>query len=546
MALVLVPIAGAAVVALVLLLLDRLLNLPHDPQEPPLVRPKIPLIGHVIGLLRHGTRYYSMIADECKQPIFTLGVPRGKMYIVTSPGLIAACDRRSKVVSFAPYVVEFGKRILAGSEHSVRLLSEDLLEEKEEAKGSGADGSSSSSSSSSLRPETMAAMHRSQAPGEHLDALVRVALRSAATHIDSITGDAAAQGGAGVPLFGWVRQFMTRAGTDAVYGEEKNPFRDPEVAESFWAVDRDFALLGLMVLPDLLAPRGSRGRKRFFRAFREYYASGGLETASSLIKARYEVNKKYGVSDEDIARFDLGVCTALLVNTAPAVGWTLCHAYSDRALLAELRRGIEAAVFPGGAPQAAAADVTVNICEVAEALPLLESFVREVLRVQSNSASARFVLRDTVLDEGGGAGGRRYLVKAGSFLGMPSAPVHGDEAVWGPTARSFDPTRFLPERQKERKIPASAWRTFGGGNALCPGRHLALREIMSVLVVMVLRFDLEPCEDDGRWEMPAKRHHISTSILTPVDDIRVRIRPRKELAHVTSWNFVWEPTAPKE
>ncbi|KAK4038603.1 cytochrome P450 [Parachaetomium inaequale] len=509
-------------VVIVFYLLSRFLTLPLDPQEPPLVRSKIPFIGHVIGLLRHGTKYYSDVANECKHPIFTLSVPRGKMYIVTSPALIAACDRRSKVVSFAPYVVEFGKRILAGSAHSVRLLSEDLLEEK--------------GPHASLRSETMAAMHRSQAPGEHLDEMMRVTLRSSTGFIDSVT-DGPAAGDASVPLFEWVRQFMTVAGTDAVYGEEKNPFRDPEVMVSFWAVDKDFAMLGLMVMPDVLAPKGSRGRKCFFRAFREYYATGGLETASYLIKARYEVNKKYGVSDEDIARFDLGVCTALLVNTVPAVGWTLCHAFSDRALLAELRHGIETVVFPEGKPDTTIpTTVTVNIKQVTEAMPLLESFVREVLRVQSNSASARFVLRDTVLNDGAGAS---YLVKKDSFLGMPSAPVHSNEAVWGPTAHVFDPTRFLPERQKDRKIPASAWRTFGGGNALCPGRHLALREIMSILVVMLLRCEIEPCEEKGRWKMPAKRHHISTSILTPVQDIQVRIRPREELKHL-SWDFIWE------
>ncbi len=140
------------------------------------------------------------------------------MYIVTSPGLITACDRRSKIVSFAPYVVEFGKRILAGSEHSVRLLSEDLPEEK------GPHGS--------LRPETMAAMHRALAPGERLDGMMRDTLRSSAGFLDgSVGGDGE---GRTVGLFQWVKQFMTIAGTDAVYGAERNPFRDPEVGDSFW------------------------------------------------------------------------------------------------------------------------------------------------------------------------------------------------------------------------------------------------------------------------------------------------------------------------
>ena len=31
------------------------------PNEPPLVGHHIPYIGHIIGLLRHGTRYYQII-----------------------------------------------------------------------------------------------------------------------------------------------------------------------------------------------------------------------------------------------------------------------------------------------------------------------------------------------------------------------------------------------------------------------------------------------------------------------------------------------------
>ncbi|KAK4142933.1 cytochrome P450 [Dichotomopilus funicola] len=532
MASLLLPAVFAVLV--VFWLLGYLFSAPYDPQEPPLVKPKIPFIGHIIGLLRHGTRYYSMIATTTHHPIFTLPVPRGKMYIVTSPSLIAACDRRGKVVSFAPYVVEFGKRILAGSAHSVGLLSEDLLEEK------GPHGS--------LRTETMAAMHRSQVPGPYLDEMMRVTLVSSVGFVDeTLLGGGGAGEGVEVGLFAWVKRFMTVAGTDAVYGAERNPFHDPEVADSFWAVDKDFALLGMMFLPDLLAPKGSRGRKRFFQAFREYYASGGLETASYLIKARHEANKKYGISDDDIARFDLGVCTALLVNTVPAMGWMLCHAFSNATLLATLRSQIEAVVFPNGVPPPFGTTTNtatkINIHTLTTSIPLLESFVREVLRVQSNSASARFVLRDTLLRDD--TTGASYLVKKDCFLGMPSAPVHGDQTVWGPDAGVFDPERFLPERvEGKKKVPASAWRTFGGGNALCPGRHLALREIMSVLVVLVLRCEIEPYElgKRGPWRIPAKRHHISTSILTPKEDIKVRIRPREGLEHVR-WEFVWEDEA---
>ena len=32
----------------------------HAPSEPPVVTSSIPYIGHILGLLRHGTRYYQI------------------------------------------------------------------------------------------------------------------------------------------------------------------------------------------------------------------------------------------------------------------------------------------------------------------------------------------------------------------------------------------------------------------------------------------------------------------------------------------------------
>ena len=31
----------------------------HDPREPPLISPRIPIIGHALGIIRHGIPYYT-------------------------------------------------------------------------------------------------------------------------------------------------------------------------------------------------------------------------------------------------------------------------------------------------------------------------------------------------------------------------------------------------------------------------------------------------------------------------------------------------------
>lgn len=226
-----------AVVILAFWFLSHSLTPSHDPKEPPLIPPKIPLVGHIIGLLRDGTGYYPRIAfvseinpitltlslttcmtssKECSQPIFTLGLPRAKMYVVTSSNLITACDRRAKIVSFAPYVVEFGRRILMSSQHGIHLLSEDLHEEKGPI---------------SLRPETMKAMHQSLLPSDRLQEITQAVLSNMLGYLDSASN---VDDQKGVPLFQWIRQFVSTASTNAVYGPEKNPMRDPEIMNGFW------------------------------------------------------------------------------------------------------------------------------------------------------------------------------------------------------------------------------------------------------------------------------------------------------------------------
>lgn len=48
-------------VAAVLLVCWQRLSVNLDPREPPLLKPKIPYIGHIIGLFKHHTAYFTML-----------------------------------------------------------------------------------------------------------------------------------------------------------------------------------------------------------------------------------------------------------------------------------------------------------------------------------------------------------------------------------------------------------------------------------------------------------------------------------------------------
>lgn len=58
-------LALAGVIGAVIIWLCYLLGLSPDLREPPYVPQKLPYVGHLLGVLRHGTKYYDRIRSVC-------------------------------------------------------------------------------------------------------------------------------------------------------------------------------------------------------------------------------------------------------------------------------------------------------------------------------------------------------------------------------------------------------------------------------------------------------------------------------------------------
>ena len=294
--------------------------------------------------------------------------------------------------------------------------------------------------------------------------------------------------------------------------------------------------------PSLIAPKGYRGREAVVKGFVEYLEEELYKEGSPLVMARYKANKMYNVSLEDHARFESSLTIALLVNTAPATFWTLFHVLSDSELLLDLRQQLEPLIRPISGDNKTLDSkegheiLHVNMAQVFKVCPLLKSLVEEVLRVRSANASGRMVMRDSVLNN-------QYLLRANSTVLMPSAAVHNDASIWGTTVKHFNPYRFV--NNGDSQIPTYTYRAFGGGAALCPGRFLASMEILSVLTIIVLRFDVTPVDSMGRatqWREPKSKSHVLTSVLSPAKDVRVLIEEREKYRSA-SWHFSLDDVA---
>lgn len=69
-----------------------------------------------------------------------------------------------------------------------------------------------------------------------------------------------------------------------------------------------------------------------------------------------------------------------------------------------------------------------------------------------------------------------------------------------------------------------AFRAFGGGSTLCPGRQFASTEILAFASIILLRFDITPASGSG-WDTAGyKTTHVGFRL--PGEDVRVQLTPR--------------------
>lgn len=468
-----------------------------SPKEPPLLPHPIPYIGHILGLLRHGTRYYEMTSAKCKLPIYTLNMLSGKVYIVTSPDLVNAVNRNSKKIAFNPFVAMLGKRITGHDEGTSQIVQHNL---------NGEHG-----------PGYVIDVHdrivASLAPGKNLQQTTKAMLYQLSAYFEALTPNAE------INLFEWTRYTVTMCSTRALYGTE-NPFnKNTKFVDAFWDFDHALNLLIADVLPELFAPKGYRARMELGTAFQEYFENYIPAKSAAMIQGRYSENSRYGITLPNQGRLEVGTLIGVLANTIPSIFYTLVHIYSDPGLVSDIRDELETSGFVG-TPE----DISQHsgLLAMPETCPLLYSTWQEVLRVHALGAGARYILEDIMLDD-------TFLLRKGMVVQMPMAVMHSDVAAWGEHVEEFRPRRFLKQNSTIKggfRPNFTAYRPFGGGASMCPGRHFVTLETMALAACMLSRFDLIPV--DGQWNVPRqKQESLATNVFPPEKDIRVKIATRE-------------------
>ena len=445
------------------------------------------------------------------------------MYIVTSPALIQAVQKQPKTLAFPPIEAKFACQICGSSPEARDILMKNV---------NGDEGDWG------LSMESYSAIKGALAPGAELDGMNRIMIQNVAASVDRIGND---DQPVRVKLAEWLRTTITMATTNAVYGPS-NPYKNEAVQNGFWYVrsetetlyadigPRDFEkdLMKILIgfLPSIIASKGLAGRDRVTKAFEKYFNDDGHKQGSILMQNRYSTSAKHGVSIPDIARYEVGGSVAILVNTVPAAFWTFFFIYSRPQLLAAIREEILNTVVTTSS-EAERTYNTIDVTALKTDCPLLASTFQEILRHRSMGSSVRQVMQDTLLDG-------RWLLKKDSIIQMPSLVVHENSSIWGPDSSEFDPRRFMKEEKKKRPSP-SAFRAFGGGSTLCPGRHFATNEVLALTSMFLLRYDVKPTAGD--WIMPTTYNtNTAAVIMEPDTDIEVELIERPH-SQGDAWEF---------
>ncbi|KAL2045337.1 hypothetical protein N7G274_002420 [Stereocaulon virgatum] len=502
----------------------------HDAREPPALPSKIPLIGHVIGLLQKKARYYAQLRHQQGAQIYSLAMPEGtKLYVVTSTKLIDAVQRQPKTLAFPPVGVKFAMS-LAGSSKEANNIATDNI--------NGEDGDYG------LSMDFNKVVYPALSPGKSLEAMYSIIIPRIAASLDGLKAENSK--GITIGLTQWVRHELTVTITDCVYGLG-NPFRERAVEDAFWDFENDLFRIMMNLLPSVSARKGIQGRELITNAFLRYFQSGALATGSVFAQSRYANAAKHNVPLVDIARFETVTLIGTLTSTIRTVIWMLYHIYSNPSILSDCREEVPKIMTAFPMSEKNRTLQSLDITALKSNCPILGSTFQEVLRHHALGTSVRQVMHDTLLEN-------RYLLKKGGMVLMPSVVVHSDPSLWGPSVNEFNHRRFLrpspsangttSKKQQHRTPPPSAFRAFGGGTTLCPGRHFATTVTMAVTIMFVMRYELRPLEQGGRWpHITAHKTHAVAAVEQPDQEIELEVTGREGFEN-SDWMFRLEGSEP--
>lgn len=433
--------------------------------EPPLVRGSLPFLGVALPFGRDSTSYVQRCQAE-HGDVFTLFIAGQRMTFMLDP-LSAPAVLKAKQLAFYP--VSHGVLTDVFKVPSIRERV-DL--------------------------EAVEALGRARLRG---DSLTRVTA-AMADCLRHRVPEAATDDWQTAPLYRRVWDVMFEAGTEALFGS--GVFSDG-LAADFELFDRYFPLM-FAGLPRALVRDGEAALERLGQT-----KLPGKNPADWIRERQPHLQS---LPEGERGRARIPILWAIHANTIPATFWSLYYLLRDPEGLAAVRAELDTL-----SPQARD---TLDVDTLGE-LRMLDSAIREALRLSSGSLTVREVLEPFTLETHAGA----HRLRRGDRVCLAPFITHRDPDIFeSPLEYRFD--RFYSTSGRKQfykhgqRVPLPLM-PFGAGVSMCPGRFFAMNEIKLFVAMVLSQWDIEP--DDG----PIPDFEFSRAglgIYPPAHDVHVRIR----------------------
>lgn len=458
-----------AAIPLLVIILSKLISPRFDSQEPQPIWPTIPLVGHIISLVRGSSTFYPRLFKSKKLPICSLPMLNGKVYVINSPAMIDKAMKNGDL-SFDPFAKELVGKTFGFQPAHMRLLHDDQIYHQYIGKIAGG------------------------LSGPSLAKLNIIALNFIATSLDPI------QEGKYLdipdPLI-WLRDIMGTSIAGALFGDH-NPIT-PEIFAELGDFEQGLALISQGL--GFAARKAVAARDVVTAALAKYYAAGYDQhpSVSDMMRSRAVMDRANGLTPSEIASWEVSILFVGSTNTVPTLFWCFANIFSRPELVARIREEVTAYVtLEEGSDGGRIA--TIDAGNIEKGCPLLGGAFRETMRLYVHNLGIRRVMRDTTLRDPDS--GREYLLRKDVDVHWHSALTHALPDVWA-DENSFKPDRFVKVPAAEEKKRRGAMIPFGGGKHYCPGRNFALAENLGFLAMLALAFDVEGVRVPGSDEPPA-------------------------------------------
>ncbi|XP_065132273.1 cytochrome P450 7A1 [Paramisgurnus dabryanus] len=248
---------------------------------------------------------------------------------------------------------------------------------------------------------------------------------------------------------------------------------------------------------------------------------------SDLISLRMLLNDTLSSLNElSKARTHVAILWASQANTLPATFWTLfymirCPA-ALRAASEEVKKTFESSyqkVDPTNSR-------LVLTREQLDNMPILDSIIKEAMRLSSASLNIRVAKADFLLQLDNK---ESYRIRKDDVIAMYPPMLHFDPEIYDdPMTYKYD--RYLDENGQEktsfyrngRKL-RYFYMPFGSGVTKCPGRFFAVHEIKQFLSLILSYFEMELLDSDVKVP-PLDQSRAGLGILQPTYDVDFRYR----------------------